>query len=130
MAELRQNVITREWVIISPERARRPGPFIRNKHESPEAPISFSDCPFCVGNEDLTLKETLRISAGDIWKVRVVPNKFPALKNEGDRIGRDPLRETVKKVNKVEVNSRGELHHARRTQEIHTRVQSECSAGV
>ena len=48
----------------------------------------------------------------------------------GEEFGPDPLRETVKKVNKVEVNPRGELHHARRTQEIHTRVQSECSAGV
>ncbi len=39
--------------------------------------------------------------------------------------GLHPLRETVKKVNKVGVNPRGELHHASRTQEIYARTQSE-----
>ncbi len=36
--------------------------------------------------------------------------------------GLHPLRETVKKVNKVEDNPRGELHHAIRAQEIHARI--------
>ena len=41
-----------------------------------------------------------------------------------------PSRETVKKVNKEEVNPRGELRHESRTQEIHARIQSECCTAI
>ena len=37
-------------------------------------------CPFCGGREDRTPPETLRI--GDPWRVRVVPNLYPAFERQ------------------------------------------------
>ena len=39
-------------------------------------PEELERCPFCAGREDRTPPETLRI--GDPWRVRVVPNLYPA----------------------------------------------------
>ncbi len=52
-------------------------------------------------------------------------NRLTSSADEQGHFGLHPLRETVKKVNKVGVNPRGELHHASRTQEIYARTQSE-----
>lgn len=73
------------WVIVSTERARRPSDFSKE----PEPQGSPDNCPFCAGNESKTPPEILsyrdagtkRDASG--WWVRVVPNKFPALKVEG-----------------------------------------------
>jgi UDPglucose--hexose-1-phosphate uridylyltransferase len=85
MPELRQNLATREWVIISTERARRPEDFIQAPKERLEdRPAWVERCPFCPGNEELDL-EVLRLpSAGD-WEARVVGNRYPALQQFGDR---------------------------------------------
>lgn len=88
MAELRQNVLTREWVIISPERAKRPDEFARKKDGEHILPEYVPECPFCVGNEDLTINELFRVSDNKGWKVRVVSNKYPALTSQGERVRR------------------------------------------
>jgi UDPglucose--hexose-1-phosphate uridylyltransferase len=85
MPELRQNVITREWVIIAKERAKRPEELVSVKEHAP-IPSYAADCPFCRGNEHLTMKETYRIQDSGGWKVRVVPNKYPALSPDGEPI--------------------------------------------
>jgi len=86
MPELRRDPIVGRWVIIATERARRPSDF-RGVPEPEEPGL----CPFCPGNEDKTPREVHvagRPSSAPPnspgWKVRVVPNKFPALKIEGD----------------------------------------------
>jgi UDPglucose--hexose-1-phosphate uridylyltransferase len=86
--ELRQNIITREWVIIATERARRPDEFVRPKKAITPVPAFDPGCPFCPGNESMSSAETYRIPEGEGWKVRVVGNKFPALSREGDRVRR------------------------------------------
>jgi len=43
----------------------------------PPTAQELADCPFCAGHEDRTPPETLRI--GNPWRVRVVPNLYPAL---------------------------------------------------
>jgi UDPglucose--hexose-1-phosphate uridylyltransferase len=86
MPELRQNIITREWVIIAKERALRPDHFVKEKKSPSPLPRYVATCPFCRGNEHLTIKETYRISGDHGWKVRVVLNKYPALSQEGDRV--------------------------------------------
>jgi len=86
MPELRQNIITREWVIIAKERAKRPHEFIGQKPERPPVPRYDPACPFCVGNEAMTSGESYRIGDREGWKVRVVANRFPALSHEGDRV--------------------------------------------
>ncbi|MBP1594668.1 MAG: galactose-1-phosphate uridylyltransferase [Acidobacteria bacterium] len=85
MPELRHDPIQKRWVIIATERGRRP-----NDYPRPEQEIPRAFCPFCEGNEGKTPPEIRAIrrdgsapnSPG--WKVRVVPNKFPALRIEGN----------------------------------------------
>ncbi len=89
MSELRQDPTTKAWVIIAPERAKRPQPKLK-KRRAEELPIWDASCPFCVGNEDQTPDEVFRIpiwGEGSNWEVRVVPNRFAALTPDGD-IGR------------------------------------------
>lgn len=82
MPELRKDPITGRWVVISTERSKRPGEFLR-EHVVPRG--ARGDCPFCPGHEARTPPEILayRDQRGE-WQLRVVPNKFPALRVEGD----------------------------------------------
>jgi UDPglucose--hexose-1-phosphate uridylyltransferase len=85
MPELRQNVATKEWVIIATERAKRPEEFVQpDKERVEERPAYAANCPFCPGNEELDL-ERLRLPAEGDWIVRVVGNRYPALRQEGER---------------------------------------------
>jgi len=85
MPELRKDPVVGRWVIIATERGKRPTDF----HPEPvENDTGF--CPFCEGHEDKTPPEILAYRAnqhaanGPGWEVRVVPNKFPALRIEGE----------------------------------------------
>lgn len=84
MPELRLNLITREWVIIATERAKRPNDFCQKK-EKKYLPERIDTCPFCIGNENKTPEEIMRLSSNGGWKIRVIPNKFSALNPEGER---------------------------------------------
>jgi len=86
MSELRQDPTTREWVIISTERARRPHEFssAQASEKSSSMPEYSEKCPFCPGHESMTPEELFAMREdgqknGPSWQVRVVPNKFPAL---------------------------------------------------
>ncbi len=85
MSELRKDPIIGRWVIISTERGRRPSDF----GLAPERK-KRGFCPFCPGNEDKTPPEVLAVGEpgrrpnAPGWSLRVVPNKFPALRIEGD----------------------------------------------
>jgi UDPglucose--hexose-1-phosphate uridylyltransferase len=81
LPELRKDPVTGRWVIISTERAKRPSDFIRDQ----VLPKLGSVCPFCPGNEDRTPPEILayRENGNGAWRLRVVANKFPALRVEG-----------------------------------------------
>ena len=85
MPELRKDPVTGGWVIISTDRAKRPADFLRQ----PVSPKAVRLCPFCPGNEDRTPRELLvyrthGFTGSGNWSLRVVPNKFPALRVEGD----------------------------------------------
>ncbi len=86
MPELRKDPIVGRWVIIATERAQRP----HQLAEKPDAP-AHGLCPFCPGHEDMTPREVHAAGRppsmppnGPGWKVRVVPNRYPALMIEGD----------------------------------------------
>ena len=85
MPELRKDPIVGRWVIVAPDRAKRPEDF---KQELKPETNSF--CPFCAGNEESTPPEILAYrDAGSHpngvgWRARVIPNKFPALQIEGN----------------------------------------------
>jgi UDPglucose--hexose-1-phosphate uridylyltransferase len=85
MPDLRKDPITGRWVIVATDRARRPNDFLR----SSVIPKGERYCPFCPGHESKTPPEVLayRTSGGANepgWSLRVVPNKFPALRVEGE----------------------------------------------
>ncbi len=85
MPELRQDPLARRWVIIASERAARPTDFT---HEEIE-PNDAERCPFCEHREHLTPPEIFAVRRPETapntpgWRVRVVSNKFPALRIEG-----------------------------------------------
>ena len=85
MPELRQNLATRDWVIIANERAKRPHDYIEpERHLTTDTqPFYDSTCPFCPGGEELDL-EIERLPETGPWQTRVVDNKFPALSKEGE----------------------------------------------
>ncbi len=92
MPELRKDPITFEWVIIAGERKDRPHNFSK-AWENGELPPYDKNCPFCPGNEHLTPPEIMALRDGQAstgWLVRVVPNKYPALRIEGstERVGK------------------------------------------
>ncbi|HUJ29944.1 MAG TPA: galactose-1-phosphate uridylyltransferase [Candidatus Acidoferrum sp.] len=79
MPEIRYNIVTREWVIIATERAKRPEQFAQPDRHTPAPPPYLATCPFCPGNENQTPPETDRFDVDGRWRVRVVENKFAAL---------------------------------------------------
>lgn len=85
MPEFRQNIATKEWVIIASERAKRPNFYaIDSDSVGTASQPGFSPrCPFCAGNEEMDL-ELLRDPREGPWHVRAINNKFPALSLEED----------------------------------------------
>ena len=78
MSELRRDPTSGDWVVVAPERSRRPGP-------ASAARPDFR-CPFCPGHEDDTPAESWRLAAPDGgWAVRVFDNRFPILQGERAR---------------------------------------------
>ena len=111
MPELRLNLITREWVIIATERAKRPDEF-RQKRDKKYLPEHDKNCPFCPGNENKTPGEIMKVSSDGSWKIRVTPNKFSALSFEGERKRiNEGLKHLVTGVGKHEVIIESALHN-------------------
>jgi UDPglucose--hexose-1-phosphate uridylyltransferase len=78
-SEFRQDRTTGEWVIVAPQRSLRPAHSLAQA-AAPPVPYDPS-CPFCPGNEAQLpgiIAET-PAPAPPGWRVRVVPNKFPAV---------------------------------------------------
>ena len=81
MSEFRKSPVSGNWIIIAPERAARPTDFPVERRYS-----VGGFCPFCEGHEDKTPPEVAAFRADSTapdkpgWRVRVVPNRFPALR--------------------------------------------------
>lgn len=104
MPDLRKDPISGRWVIIATERAKRPDDFIVEKTYKVEG-----FCPFCEGNESKTPPEVYAIRDGTEkdtrnWKIRVVPNKFPALSSDGDiKSNKDGIYRSITGIGRHEV---------------------------
>lgn len=77
MSELRQNIATREWVVIAPERlkgkslVKNPNPLLN------KLPEYEKNCPFCPGNEEIFVHtETDAIIKNNKWIVKSIENKY------------------------------------------------------
>ncbi|MCM2264540.1 MAG: galactose-1-phosphate uridylyltransferase [Desulfuromonadales bacterium] len=85
MSEFRWDPLKATWVITANHRAREPRDFFLDRQK-----IQTSACPFCPGHEGKTPAEVFALrqpgnpANGPGWQVRVVPNKFPLLRIEGE----------------------------------------------
>ena len=84
MNELRRDPITGRWIIVVSDKIPSPSDFKSDPHTKKK-----EGCPFCWGSEAETPPEIVAHRKygppnSPNWTVRVVPNKFPALKVEGD----------------------------------------------
>jgi UDPglucose--hexose-1-phosphate uridylyltransferase len=92
MPEFRHNLITGHWVILAENRGGRPQEVDVQQIVRPQ-----SVCVFCEGHENRTPSEVFAIRSagsqanGPGWRVRVVPNKFPALEFADDFPALRPL---------------------------------------
>src|SRR4029079_16415534 len=72
--------ITGTQVIYAPQRAERRNAFAKNGLDQPGGP-----CPFCPGNESETPPEVFALRSDRSlpntpgWKLRIVPNRYPAV---------------------------------------------------
>lgn len=85
-SELRQDIVTGDWVVISTVRGKRPDEFAKPHHEIKDDPNKM--CLFCYPEESGQKKDTLiyKTPEGD-WSLRVFPNKYPAFSRpEGGKI--------------------------------------------
>jgi UDPglucose--hexose-1-phosphate uridylyltransferase len=85
MSQLRKDPVVDRWVIIASDRSKRP-----HATSLAESNNVAEPCPFCAGHEDETPPEVLAYRDGSTaanspgWRVRVVPNKYPALAGSAD----------------------------------------------
>jgi UDPglucose--hexose-1-phosphate uridylyltransferase len=90
LPELRIDPLTGLRVIVAGERGSRPGAFL---DIAARPPIDPESDPFAAGHEDRTPPEVYALRDNGSWRVRVVPNLYPALSSDdgaGDP-GADPL---------------------------------------
>lgn len=86
MPQLRKDPVLKQWVIISPERGKRPSDFKKAEEHRDDK----SQCPFCEGNEHMTPNEILSFRTAGTqtdskgWWVRIVPDQNPILMPDGD----------------------------------------------
>jgi UDPglucose--hexose-1-phosphate uridylyltransferase len=74
------NPLTGRWVTIVADRAKRPTDFAPRTSQveaEPDRP-----CPFCPGNEEATLPALETLDEGGRWRMRLIPNLYPAF--DGD----------------------------------------------
>ena len=79
MSEMRQDILTGEWVLYASVRDKRPHDFMKTQYQKRTDII----CPFCPGNETNTT-ETLdeMLDADGKWTVRAFSNRYPAVSQE------------------------------------------------
>ena len=129
MSELRHDPLSELDVIIAAGRAARPVTFASSAHDAAGA----DHCPFCPGSEDETPPELARTGPGAPgtpgWRVRVFPNKFPIVGDDGDG--------NVRGVHEVVALSPGhrsfaeldDLHAAEVATMLRDRVRTHLDAG-
>src|SRR3989344_1685723 len=76
ISELRQDVVSGEWVVIATGRAKRPNDFLKQKFVRTAQPKAT--CPFekLISNRMLVFSKAP--SRNGDWWLQVIPNKFPA----------------------------------------------------
>ena len=94
MSELRHDALTGRLVLLAPGRADRPYTSAAGNESARTA-----SCPFCPDHERETPPEVMRIGPGAPdtpgWRVRVVPNLYPIVGDDGPGLGADGAHEVI-----------------------------------
>jgi len=82
MSQFRQNPISKHWVLIAPNRSKRPEEFGTTAATDLDLPEIDKTCAFCPGNESLNLEidrfpHSPKNSTD--WLIRIIPNKYEIL---------------------------------------------------
>lgn len=93
MPEVRTDPLGGTRTVIADERAGRPGAF---EVPDPKRTLDPASDPFCEGNEGMTPPEVWADrpdgspADGPGWRVRAVPNLYPALRSPAEPVAEDP----------------------------------------
>lgn len=96
MSELRENLVSGRWVVVLMDRVKEGSGDLEHVGRiasDDEAVEHDPKCPYCGGNEHMTLPEVSLVRAEDNpdsreWIVRVVPNNQPVLSPTGEPVVR------------------------------------------
>lgn len=78
MSEIRYDRIFDKYVVIAPQRLRRPELYPVDEKMLKDT----TKCPFCKGHEDMTPPSIYTLKDKETWSVRVVPNLYRAFEIE------------------------------------------------
>ncbi|KAL1526674.1 hypothetical protein AB1Y20_015377 [Prymnesium parvum] len=85
--QLRQNACNGDWVCFATGRSNRPiqTSVVQEGFRTTQGIAHDANCPFCFGNEPLSGASLLEVpGGGDPWSLRIVANKYPAVKMPSD----------------------------------------------
>ncbi|PIP46549.1 MAG: hypothetical protein COX15_00370 [Candidatus Colwellbacteria bacterium CG23_combo_of_CG06-09_8_20_14_all_42_19] len=88
-SELRQDLVSGDWILIAPGRARKPEEFLekRERLRAPKEGCPFENLEAAGGGEMIavyTSDSTVpRVSYHKDWRVQLIPNKYPAVFHDG-----------------------------------------------
>lgn len=80
MSELRQDLVSGDWIILSTERARRPHELLKKK-TAKRKPTPISKCPFEDLQKSGNWPPVELQPGGKDWRIAIIQNKYPALKH-------------------------------------------------
>lgn len=77
--EMRQEIISGDWVVIAAGRSKRPDSYALAQTDTKPLPAYKETCPFCNTIEFPQAPDVLRLpNDPHNWQVRIFPNKYPA----------------------------------------------------
>ncbi len=83
-SELRQDIVTGDWVVIATQRAKRPEDFAEGEYSTHNLDVDTENCLFCNPIVSKQEKDVLIYEGDDNeWTLRVFPNKYPILSRGG-----------------------------------------------
>jgi UDPglucose--hexose-1-phosphate uridylyltransferase len=78
-SELRQDLVSKDWILIAPGRAKRPDQYAIRKEKRKRAPKST--CPFENPQKSGNKKPVLVYHNKHSWELQIIENKYPALRH-------------------------------------------------
>ncbi len=79
VGELRQDLVTGKWVVMAPDRAKRPHDIVAQRAVPKPLPKFKDDCPFCRLDKFPQRPDVVRLPDDpEAWQVHIFGNKYPA----------------------------------------------------